>query len=83
MGKKDVKDTEFYDILGVSPDATSNEIKKAYYKVARQTHPDKVGKTDPLAKEKFQKVGQAYQVLIDDKTREKYDSMGQEGLKDV
>lgn len=81
--KKEVKDTEFYDILGVKPNATSNEIKKAYYKVARLTHPDKVGKTDPQAKEKFQKVGQAYQVLIDDKNREKYDKMGQEGLKDV
>ena len=52
-GSRDVKDTELYDILGVKPTATQSEIKKAYYKVARQTHPDKVGKDDPLAKEKF------------------------------
>ena len=80
---REVKDTELYDVLGIKPSATQSEVKKAYYKVARKTHPDKVGKDDPLAKEKFQKVGQAYQVLIDEKTRKKYDEMGQEGLKDV
>jgi DnaJ-class molecular chaperone len=52
-GSRDVKDTELYDVLGVKPSATQSEIKKAYYKVARLTHPDKVGKDDPLAKEKF------------------------------
>ena len=52
-GQKKVKDTELYDRLGVKPDATSNEIRKAYYKLARVTHPDKVGKDDPEATEKF------------------------------
>lgn len=46
-------DTGLYDVLGVKPDATSNEIRKAYYKMARQTHPDKVGNIDAEAKEKF------------------------------
>ena len=73
MHGKEVKETELYDILGVKPSATSNEIKKAYYKLARETHPDKVGGTDPLAKEKFQKVGNAYQILIDAGNRKKYD----------
>ena len=53
MGQKTVKDTELYDILGVAPNATSTEIRKAYYKLARVTHPDKVGKDDPDATEKF------------------------------
>lgn len=59
-GSREVKDTELYDVLGVQPSATQSEIKKAYYKIARKTHPDKVGNTDPQAKEKFQKVGHAY-----------------------
>ena len=54
MGEnRKVKETELYDILGVQPTATQSEIKKAYYKVAKETHPDKVGKDDPQAKEKF------------------------------
>ena len=69
--------------MGVAPDATSNQIKKAYYKLARETHPDKVGDKDPLAKEKFQKIGHAYQILIDDNLREKYDKEGEAGLKDA
>jgi curved DNA-binding protein CbpA len=48
-----VKDTKLYEVLKVKPDATSNEIRKSYYKLARETHPDKVGDSDPLAKEKF------------------------------
>lgn len=51
--KKEVKDTQLYDALGVSPNASQGEIKKAYYKLARTTHPDKVGNENPNAKEDF------------------------------
>lgn len=64
----------------MSPEASQSEIKKAYYKLARETHPDKVGNANPNAKEDFQKVGEAYQVLIDEEQRKKYDEMGKEGI---
>lgn len=70
-----VKDTEYYDALGLTPNAQQGDIKKAYYKVARTCHPDK-NPGDPAAAAKFQKVGAAYQVLSNEQLRAKYDKAG-------
>ncbi|GME70998.1 unnamed protein product [[Candida] boidinii] len=72
-----VKETEYYDILGVSPDASDLEIKKAYRKKAMLTHPDK-HPNDPEAAAKFQAVGEAYQILKDPELRKNYDSFGKQ-----
>lgn len=79
---KVVSDSEFYDILGVSPDATQAEIKKAYYLKARQNHPDR-NTDDPEAHSKFQKIGHAYQVLSDESLRANYDRGGKDGVEDA
>lgn len=83
-----VKDTEYYDILGIAPEATAPEIKKAYRRKAMQTHPDK-HPDDPEASAKFQAVGEAYQVLSDPDLRKRYDEFGkddavpQQGFEDA
>jgi len=73
------KDTKYYEVLGVPPDATGAEVKRAYYTLARNLHPDK-NPDDADAKQKFQLVGEAYQVLGNEELRAKYDAYGAEAL---
>ncbi|XP_027909229.1 chaperone protein dnaJ GFA2, mitochondrial-like isoform X2 [Vigna unguiculata] len=66
---------DYYDILGVSKNASSSEIKKAYYGLAKRLHPD-TNKDDPEAEKKFQEVSIAYEVLKDEERRQQYDQLG-------
>lgn len=61
----------FYEVLGVSPDASPEAISKAYKKTALQVHPDKY--KEPDAEEVFKKLGEAYDVLKDEEKRRQYD----------
>lgn len=73
-----VKDTKLYDILGVTPEATPQEIKKAYRKMALKYHPDK----NPDDPDKFKEISAAFEVLSDEKKKGIYDKYGEEGLKE-
>lgn len=63
---------DYYDILGVSEDASSSEIKKAYRSLARKHHPDR-NPDDGDAEERFKEIQEAYSVLSDDEKRRQYD----------
>jgi curved DNA-binding protein len=67
-------DRDFYQILGVSKDASQEEIQRAYRKLAREYHPD-VNK-DPAAEDRFKDVSEAYNVLSDPQNRRRYDAFG-------
>jgi DnaJ family protein A protein 2 len=74
--KADVDTEKYYNILGVKKDATSDEIKKAFRKLALKMHPDRGGDT-----EKFQELNKAHEVLSDPEKRKLYDRFGEEGLQ--
>lgn len=75
MTKKD-----YYEILGVSRNATQGEIKAAYRRLAKQYHPDMNPGNRKEAEEKFKELSEAYEVLVDPEKRKLYDAYGHEGV---
>jgi len=71
---------DYYKILGVQKNASEDEIKKAYRKLAMKYHPDHT-KGDKDAEEKFKKISEAYAVLSDKEKRKEYDTFGSEGFR--
>lgn len=73
-------DEDLYSVLGVQRTATTDEIRKAYRKLARKYHPD-VNPGDKSAEERFKQVSRAHDALSDEKQRALYDEFGTEGLQ--
>uniref|UniRef100_H0XQ33 J domain-containing protein n=1 Tax=Otolemur garnettii TaxID=30611 RepID=H0XQ33_OTOGA len=74
---------DYYEVLGVPRQASSEVIKKAYHKLALKWHPDKNPENKEEAGQKFKQVAEAYEVLSDTKKRRIYDRYGKAGMEDV
>jgi molecular chaperone DnaJ len=74
--------TDYYELLGVSRDATQEEIKRAFRRLARRYHPD-ANPDNPQAEERFKELNKAYSVLGDPDKRQRYDAFGAEGVEGV
>ncbi|XP_073287621.1 uncharacterized protein [Primulina huaijiensis] len=72
---------DYYNILKVSRNATEEDLKKSYKRLAMKWHPDKNAVNTREAEEKFKQISEAYDVLSDTQKRQIYDSYGEEGLK--
>ena len=72
--------SDYYDILGVSKGATSDEIKKAYRKQALEWHPDRHKDDKEAAEKRFKEINEAYQVLSDSQKRSAYDQFGHDAF---
>src|ERR671911_1759792 len=70
---------DYYEVLGVSREASETEVKKAFRRLARELHPD-VNEA-PDAEERFKEAAEAYEVLSDAERRRTYDAYGHEGLR--
>lgn len=71
---------DYYEVLGIPRNATPEQIKKAYRKLARKYHPD-VNPDKAEAEEKFKELSEAYEVLMDSQKRQAYDQFGHEGIR--
>jgi len=74
---------DYYQVLGVSPDASPEEVKRQFKKLALKYHPDRNPENRKEAEEKFKQIAEAYEVLSDPEKRARYDRYGHEGLKDT
>ncbi|KAF6141848.1 hypothetical protein GIB67_003219 [Kingdonia uniflora] len=79
-GSRSMPSGDYYNVLGVNKNSSASEIKKAYYALAKQHHPD-VNKDDIDAEKKFQDIQKAYEVLKDEQKRSIYDQVGHDAFE--